>query len=82
MSYHITPHISHSHFSFPPTSLEKPHQDHDNLDERIINNDSKGNKRESKPNNKRNKQPDVFDPLVPNMPEPLRIAQLGYLARP
>ena len=67
---------------FPPTSLEKPHQDHDNLDEGIINKNSEGNKQESKPNNKRNKQPDVFDPLVPNMPEPLRIAQLGYLARP
>ena len=63
--------------SYPPTSLEEPHQDHENLDERVINKDIKGRKVKSKLN-----QQDTFDPLVPNMPEPLRIAQLGYLTRP
>ena len=60
-----------------PTNLEEPHQDHENLDEGVMNKDIKGRKVKSKLN-----QRDAFDPLVPNMPEPLRIAQLGYLTRP
>ena len=63
--------------SYPPTNLGEPHQDHENLDEGVMNKDIKGRKVKSKLN-----QQDTFDPLVPNMPEPLRIAQLGYLTRP
>ena len=61
--------------SFPPTNLEQPHQAH----KEVTRNDNKESKKKSKLKGENHMQQNLFDPLVPNIPEPLRKAQLDYL---